>query len=191
MSLQTVPAPIAHRFTRREYQRMDEAGLFRDERVELLDGAVMTVPPRSPSHASVTNRVAAALLRLTGLTAHVRIQAPILLDDWSEPEPDVVLCAPAADDYAHEHPNASQVRLVIEVAAASLAYDRGRKRRAYAESGIPAYWIVNLGERCVEVFGDPDRAAGAYLSSRIVGAGESLSLPTGETLAAAALLPHE
>lgn len=191
MSLQTVPAPIAHRFTRREYQRMDEAGLFRDERVELLDGAVMTVPPQSPSHASVTNRIAAVLLRLTGPAVHVRIQAPILLDDWSEPEPDVVLCAPAADDYAHEHPNASQVRLVIEVAAASLAYDRGRKRRAYAESGIPAYWIVNLGERRIEVFADPDRAAGAYLSSRIVGAGESLSLPTGETLAAAALLPRE
>lgn len=191
MSLQTVPTPIVHRFTRREYQRMDEAGLFRDERVELLDGAVMTVPPRSPSHASVTNRTAAALLRLTGPAVHVRIQAPILLDDWSEPEPDVVLCAPAADDYAHEHPNASQVRLVIEVAAASLAYDRGRKRRAYAESGIPAYWIVNLGERRIEVFGDPDRATGAYLSSRTVGAGESLSLPTGEILAAAALLPRE
>ena len=191
MSLQTVPAPIAHRFTRREYQRMDEAGLFRDERVELLDGVVMTVPPQSPSHASVTNRIAAALLRLTGPAVHVRIQAPILLDDWSEPEPDVVLCAPAADDYAHEHPNASQVRLVIEVAAASLAYDRGRKRRAYAENGIPAYWIVNLGERRIEVFGDPDRATGAYLSSRTVGAGESLSLPTGETLAAAALLPRE
>ena len=191
MSLQTVPAPIAHRFTRREYQRMDEAGLFRDERVELLDGAVMTLPPQSPSHASVTNRIAAALLRLTGPTVHVRIQAPILLDDWSEPEPDVVLCAPAADDYAHEHPNASQIRLVIEVAAASLAYDRGRKQKAYAESGIPAYWIVNLGERRIEVFSDPDRAAGAYLSSRTVGAGESLSLPTGQTLAAAALLPRE
>ena len=191
MSLQTVPAPIAHRFTRREYRQMDEAGLFRDERVELLDGAVMTLPPQSPSHASVTNRIAAALLRLAGPTVHIRIQAPILLDDWSEPEPDVVLCAPAADDYAHEHPNASQIRLVIEVAAASLAYDRGRKRKAYAESGIPAYWIVNLGERCVEVFSDPDRATGAYLSSRTVGAGESLSLPTGQTLAADALLPRE
>ena len=170
---------------------MDQAGLFRDEQVELLDGAVMTLPPQSPSHASVTNRIAATLLRPTDPAVRVRIQAPILLDDWSEPEPDVVLCAPAADDYAHEHPNASQVRLVIEVAAASLAYGRGRKRKAYAESGIREYWIVNLVDRRVEGFSEPDQATGAYTNSRVVGAGESLLLPTGRTLAAAALLPRE
>ncbi len=96
-----------------------------------------------------------ALMTKLGATALVRVHAPIVLNDWSEPEPDVVLCVPRADRYRQAHPRADQVLLVIEVADSSLAYDRTRKAQAYAASGIPEYWIVNLVDRQVEILTDP------------------------------------
>ena len=41
----TPSAPTPYRFTREEYYRMWESGLFSDKRVELLDGEIITMPP--------------------------------------------------------------------------------------------------------------------------------------------------
>src|SRR5262245_22966351 len=159
MSARAATVPVPHRFTREEYYRMGEAGLFADERVELLDGEIITMPPQNPPHAGVTSRIAQALIRLLGTLFSVRIQLPIVLDDWSEPEPDIAVCQLDPDDYEREHPRADQVWLVIEVAEASLSYDRSQKVAAYSRSSIPEYWIVNLLNRRIEVFSDPDPVA--------------------------------
>ena len=183
-------APIPYRFTRAEYYRMGEAGLFADTRVELLDGEIITMAPQNPPHAGTTNRLASVVIRLLGAIFSIRVQAPIVLNDWSEPEPDIAICRLDPDDYRREHPRASDVLLVIEVADASLSYDRGRKVAAYAGGGIPEYWIVNLVDRRIEVLSDPDRAAQRYRSAHDVLACDSLPLPGGALLAAADMLPR-
>jgi Uma2 family endonuclease len=182
-------APAIHRFTRDEYYRMAEAGLFRDERVELLDGEIITMSPQNTFHASTVYRLIHLLERLIGTTTCVRGQLPIVLNDRSEPEPDVAVCTPDPYDYSRAHPGADQVLLVIEVADASLTYDRTRKAWAYAASGIPEYWIVNLIDRQVEVFTDPDPAAQSYQQQRYALAGDVLSLPGGGVVTVAAILP--
>lgn len=180
--------PTPHRFTRDEYYRMGEAGLFAEERVELLDGEIITMPPQNPPHAGTTSGLATVVIRLLGTNFTVRIQAPIVLNDWSEPEPDVAICRFDPNDYRHEHPKASDVLLVIEVAATTLVYDRGRKVAAYAVSGIPEYWIVNLVDRRIEVFSDPDPVAQRYRKERHVVAGDTLLLPGGVNLAVSGVL---
>jgi Uma2 family endonuclease len=180
MSLAAVPTP--HRFTRAEYYRMGEAGLFTDERVELLDGEIITMPPQNPPHAGYTNRLLSLLIRLLGTMFSVRVQTPIVLDDWSEPEPDIAICRFDPDDYRREHPKASDVLLVIEVAGTSLPYDRGRKVAAYAGSIIPEYWIVNLVDRRIEAFSDPDPVQQRYRTERYAVPGDTLALPNGATL---------
>ena len=183
-------APVPYRFSRAEYYRMGEADLFADKRVELLDGEIITMAPQNPPHAGITSRLASALMRLLGSTVSLRVQLPIVLDNWSEPEPDIAVCQPDPDDYEREHPKADQVLLVIEVADASLFYDRNRKVAAYASGGIPEYWIVNLVDRRIEALSDPDRAAQRYQRERYVLAGDSLPLPGGMLLAAADILPR-
>jgi Uma2 family endonuclease len=42
------------------------------------------------------------------------------------------------------------------VADTSLAHDRERKGSLYARAGILDYWIVNLVNRCLEVYRDPE-----------------------------------
>jgi Uma2 family endonuclease len=182
-------APFPRRFTRAEYHRMAEAALFQHERVELLDGVIVTMSPQNSPHAGTVHRLLFVLARMLGAAAHIRVQAPIILNDWSEPEPDIAVCQPDPYDYTREHPQAHQVYLVIEVADASLAYDRTQKARAYAESGIPEYWIVNLPDRKVEVLTRPHPSVGRYDQEQLVSEGERLSLPSGNTVAVADILP--
>jgi len=176
--------PTPYRFTREEYYRLWESGFFANKRVELLDGEIITMPPQNPPHAGTTSHLAAVVIRALGANFTVRIQAPIVLNDWSEPEPDVAICRFDPANYRHEHPKASDVLLLIEVADTSLAYDRGRKVAAYAGGRIPEYWIVNLADRRIEVRSDPDPVAQRYRQERLAFDGDSLMLPGGVSLAA-------
>jgi Uma2 family endonuclease len=175
--------PTLYRFTRAEYDRMIDLGLLVDKRVELLDGEIIAMPPHNPPHASKIGRLTSLLFRLLGMTFTIRGQLPIVLDDWSEPEPDVALCRFDPDDYVHEHLKARDVFLVIEVSESTLAYDRGRKVAAYAGSGVPEYWIVNLVDRRIEVFNDPDPTNQRYRQERFAVPGDMLPLPGGVSLA--------
>lgn len=189
MASRVSPEPTAYRFTRDEYYRMAEVGFFQDERVELLDGEIIAMSPQLSPHAFSVTQLIYLLITTFGSTAVVRGQLPIVLNNWSEPEPDIAICQPDPHKYKHAHPRADQVFLVIEVAESSLRYDRTRKARAYAASGIPEYWIVNLVDRRVEVFTDPDPAARVYRQQRQVSAGDTLPLPGGYTLAVDDILP--
>ena len=62
----------------------------------------------------------------------------------------------ARDDfYATAHPTAPDVVLLIEVADASLMYDRHTKIPLYARSGIAELWLVDLVNHVVEVHSAP------------------------------------
>jgi Uma2 family endonuclease len=98
---------------------MGEAGLFADERVELLDGTIVTMAPNSPLHAGTAGIVHRALAAACS-ALDVRMQSPIVLDDWSEPEPDVAICAPDRYSYTREHPQPDQLLLLVEVAVSDL-----------------------------------------------------------------------
>lgn len=169
---------------------MFDAGLFRDERVELLDGEVIAMSPQNSPHASSVNRINALLIPMLREEYSVRCQAPIHLDRHSEPEPDLAVCTYDPDDYESGHPTPEQIHLLIEVSDASLAFDRKRKRVAYARAGIPEYWIVNVPDRVVEVSQRPDRAAKRYRVSRRARAGELLTLPDGASVRVADLVPR-
>jgi Uma2 family endonuclease len=189
MASRTSAAPTVHRFTRHEYVRMAEAGLFRNERVELLDGEIITMSPQNTLHASTVYRLVRTLERLIGTTTCVRGQLPITLNDYSEPEPDVSIGVPDPDDYSRAHPQPGQILLLIEVADTSLFYDRTQKAAAYAASGIPELWIVNLLDRRVEVLTNPDPNARHYRQQRYAYSGDFLSLPGGYAVAVADILP--
>ncbi len=181
------------RWTREEYYRLGEAGFFDDERVELLNGEIWTLPPQKTPHFSAVEATAEALLAAfsTGFTA--RRHGPITLTDGTEPEPDVVIVPGTWRDYVEQHPTPSQVRLLVEVSDATLRKDRTTKAEDYARAGIADYWIVNLVHRQLEVFRDPlTRPEGAlYRTTQILLPGDSLApLSAPDTLVAVAdLLP--
>ena len=147
---------LVRRITVAEYHRMGAAGIFApEERVELLDGLLIQMPPGGPPHAYSVERVTSAFYERFAGRAYIRGQAAMTLDRWSEPEPDVMLSALPAEQYAVAHPKPSQVLLVVEVAVSSLRYDAGAKLRAYARRGLREYWMVDVERGHVDVYREP------------------------------------
>ena len=145
----------ARRFSVEEYHRMVEVGILgEDERVELIDGRILQMSPIGSQHAAYVSSLNRKL-RAIEETAIVRIQDPIILDDETEPQPDVAVVKFKANAYADSHPHAEDVLLLIEVADTSLEEDRLIKLPRYADSGIPEVWIFNLIENIVEVYREP------------------------------------
>lgn len=145
------------RWTRKEYYRAAECGVFKPgERLELLDGEILQkMGPQRPPHATGVALTANALDKAFGPDYYVRQQLPLVLNDESEPEPDLVTVPGTPLDYAAHHPRAADARLVVEVSDTTLRFDRKNKLQAYARSGIPEYWIENLPARQLEVYRDP------------------------------------
>lgn len=154
-----VTAPHVRRWTREEYHTMAEAGILRpDERVELIEGEIVAMPPQSAPHAVAVSLAQEALRVVIGPGFHVRSRSPLSLGSDSEPEPDAAVLLGTLRDYAEAHPTTAL--LVVEVADATIAFDRERKASPYARASIPEYWIVNLSERGLEVHRDPGPLAG-------------------------------
>jgi Uma2 family endonuclease len=160
-----------HRFSVKEYYRMAETGVLRpDARVELLDGRIIDMSPIGPFHGGLVNRLTRLFGKLSNGRWLVSAQNPLRLDDRSEPEPDVMLLKPAADDYTSRHPQPEDVFLLIEVSDSTLDYDREEKLPAYGRAGIAEAWVVNLNDETIEVHREPHFTG--YGSKTILRAGD-------------------
>jgi Uma2 family endonuclease len=162
------PAPQAgvqrYRFTPDQFEQLGQMGLFDHLRVELIGGEIVQMPPIGPEHSVGKTYTASAWQRRKQPKWHVRVDDPLRIGD-SEPVPDVVIVPGKPSDYRAQHPTTAL--LVIEIADTSLEYDRTEKMSLYAAAGIPEYWIVNLVERCVEVYREPaSPAAGTAFNAR-------------------------
>lgn len=152
-----VSAPQRFLINVEQFHRMGEAGIIPpDARVELIEGEVLTMAPIGLRHASAV----AVLNRILhqppiGPRTLVWPQNPVVLSQISELQPDVVLLRPRADNYRDAAPQPDDVLLLIEVSDSTLRFDRERKVPLYARHGVGEVWIVNIPERCLEVFRDP------------------------------------
>ena len=172
MTTQTVTPPAEaaltpqrRRFTVAEYYAMADAGILaHTERVQLLDGEIIVMPPIGNRHASSVNWSNEALISTLIGRANVSIQNPVRLDDGSEPQPDIAVLRRREDFYVAAHPGPQDVLLLIEVSDTTVDFDRNEKLPLYARAGIPEVWIVNLRDRRVEAYTEPDD--GAYASVR-------------------------
>ncbi|QBQ53533.1 Uma2 family endonuclease [Nitrosococcus wardiae] len=145
-----------HPFTVQDYHRMAEVGiLHEDDRVELLDGEILEMSPIGSRHAAAVDYLTAWLSREVGERAIVRVQSPIRLSLYSEPQPDLTLLKPRSDFYASAHPGPEDVLLLIEMAESSLDDDRDLKLPRYAEAGILESWIIDLPGQRLLVYREP------------------------------------
>jgi Uma2 family endonuclease len=145
-------APVElYRFNVDEYERMD----FDDPRVELINGYVVKKVPKKPKHSWTTKAALKALEKIMPPGWTSRLEQPVRIPDFDEPEPDVAIVRGSDDDYENRHPDPADVGLVVEASEATLDRDRQEKLPVYARASIPVYWIINLVDRQVEVYTDP------------------------------------
>ena len=130
---------------------MVEAGLFRNERVELIEGVIVQMSPQSPPHAGAIQILNTLLNAALNGRAAVRVQSPFATGADGLPEPDIALVEPRP--FWNAHPD--RAFLIIEVADSSLRFDRHEKAEIYAQAGVPEYWVVNLAAETVECHTEP------------------------------------
>jgi len=162
------------RFSRADYHQMARVGIIKPRpRVELIDGDIVVMSPIGRRHKSSVDRVNDVFApRLHG-AAIVRVQSSIVLGEYGEPEPDLVLLRFRADFYAQSDEAPEDVLLIVEVADSSEAYDRRTKGPLYARFDIPDYWLADLNRDRVTVYRDP--TPDGYATSRVYRRGESIS----------------
>ncbi|MGD1702925.1 Uma2 family endonuclease [Dapis sp. BLCC M229] len=162
-------------FTVEQYYKMLEAGVFNEnERVELIRGEIINMSPMGYHHAGRLNRLNELFFLRLAQTVTIGIQVPVRLNNTSEPQPDVSLLQRRPDFYETQLPQPENVFLLIEVSDTTIKYDREVKVPLYAENNIVEVWLVNLTEKCLEVYRQP--TANGYQTVQTFQKGESLTI---------------
>lgn len=166
------------RFGVDEVLRMIADGIFgEDERVELVQGEILSVNPQGPDHGSLKDELHARLaVAYAGRDVHILNQRPVRAGARGLPEPDLAVVRGAARNYLDRHPAGTDLMLVVELAKTSQARDHD-KAADYASGGVAVYWLVDLVTRVVEVHCDPDPTLGRFRSVLVLDDDDDLQLP--------------
>jgi Uma2 family endonuclease len=164
------PSLPLRRFTVDEYHRLiSSGGLSEDERVELLEGWIVSKMPHNPPHDGMIDLVVGELQVLLPADWFPRIQSAITTTD-SEPEPDIAVVRGPRTRYRLRHPGPLEIGILVEVSESTLQQDRAYKAPLYGRAGVPVYWIINLPESRIEVYTEPWESG--YQTVRHYGTGE-------------------
>jgi Uma2 family endonuclease len=147
-----VPAPL-YRMSLEKYEALVASGAFGPkDRLHLINGFPVAKMTQNDPHCTADDLCRKALDQVVPAGWYVRSAKSVRLPEQvSKPEPDHCLVRGSIRDYSQRSPGAADVALVVEFAESSLAQDR-KMARIYGSSGIPAYWIINLVDRQVEVY---------------------------------------
>ncbi len=157
------------------YDSMIKNGILNEnDNVELLNGRIIEKMPKGTKHTSATRFITKFFYRIFGDSVVIQVQDPIWLDGFSEPEPDVVLAKPDADEYTKHHPSPADILLIIEVSDTTIYFDRHEKGLAYSRAGITQYLIVNVENNTIEDYRKP--TDDGYQSKETYEIGEKISL---------------
>ena len=179
LPLNIAPLPVKLRIE--DYLLLDESGAFDAYRkTELIEGEVFFMNARHRPHARIKSRLhvllAEALRSLGGLEAIV--EGSIAIPPINVPEPDIVVTSEAEGTGLIP---LKSVRLIVEVADATLETDLSVKAAIYARHHVPEYWVVNVRAGLIHQMWAP--AGEAYAERREVAFGATLEAATIDGLA--------
>jgi Uma2 family endonuclease len=151
-------SPRVKRWTTEEYLDWVNRGAFEGQRLYLFRGELIEMSPMGSPHSTSTMKSTSAFTITFPVGPYfVRVQCPFITPGDTLPEPDFAICT---KETAFHLPYPKAAVLIVEVADSSLAYDR-EKALEYAAAGVQEYWIIDLNDRCIEVYRNPvpDRTA--------------------------------
>jgi Uma2 family endonuclease len=146
-------------FTVDDISKMMDAGLLgSEERFELIEGDIVMSSAQHIGHERIKHALNFALVKAAGEEVYVAVASALQLADDVLIVPDLAVVSRsvyAADPKSFARPRAKDVRLMIEIATGTLAYDRKIKARLYARHGISEFWLIDADERVAHVHRGP------------------------------------
>jgi hypothetical protein len=147
----------SYRFDVHQFRRMSAAGVFDDQKVELVAGRIYPLTDLPP-HVFAVGRLHEALRGMFPRDQWtIREEKPILVSRFWAPKPDFSVLRGDDSVFATRLPRPTDVALLIEVADTTYHRDRGVKWSKYASAGIPIYIIVQVGgsDTVLEIWTEP------------------------------------
>lgn len=145
-----------HFFSISDWHQMGENNLFPpDTRIELIEGKIIDMAPIGSLHAGCVSWLTRFFVTQVADLAIVKVQDPVQLGNFSEPQPDLMVLRPDPHFYRKKHPSSAEVLLLIEVSDSTIHYDRKTKIPLYARYGIVEAWLINLEQDSIEVYLKP------------------------------------
>jgi Uma2 family endonuclease len=152
-------------WTRQECAPLEESGIWAQQRLELIDGELISKLGKKRPHTNALVVTQAFLIRVFSWQ-FVNSAAPIDVapedNPTNEPEPDLIVLSKPSDHIRDQNPQPSEVRLLVEIADSTLRFDLTVKARLYARARIAEYWVVDIPARRIIVHRDPQE--GQYRS---------------------------
>ena len=147
------PEPERRRFTADELEAMDRAGIIGpEERVELIDGEIITMAAKGNRHEIVRTRLFNFWARRLPLDLAIGVEPAFKLEFNNEPEPDIIIFP---DALQVPEVRGDTVLLVVEVSDSNLSYDLKIKGPLYARFGVRDYWVIDADTHDTHVHRDP------------------------------------
>ncbi|MCI0703359.1 MAG: Uma2 family endonuclease [Planctomycetia bacterium] len=145
------PQPI--KWTCDDFYLMGGLPSVRDRKIMLIDGEVLVMAAPGPL-ASISHGLAEDWLRTVFSPDQfsIRSQLGMFFGINTDPMPDIAVVQGPPRAHAR-HPRTAL--LIIEVADTTLASDTGDKASLYAAAGIQDYWVLDVNDRRLHVFRDP------------------------------------
>ena len=170
--------PQPHLWTIAEYRKLYLTGLFHDKKTMLLDGVLYVRVMPDPPHDTALNLTDACLRAAFATGHHVRNQQGFDIGNRTDPGPDLTVVTGSIRDLHGRTPTAAV--MIVEVADSSLAIDTTSKAEYYATAGVPEYWVLDVVNRQLHVFRDPQPlpaglGAIAYRTHRTLGPTDTVS----------------
>lgn len=177
------------RWTVAEFHRLCNSGVFAGRRPILLDGVILEQGPMDSPHANGVERTDAVVRAAFGSGWRFRVQLPLVLNQHTDPVPDIAVVAGILIG-SPGHPTTAA--LVIEVSDTTFTTDTTEKAELYATAGITDYWVLDVTNRELHVFRDPHPlpaalGATAYRSHAVLSPADSVS--PGAAILVSDLLP--
>jgi len=141
--------PAPWRCTRDQFHQMGEEGLFEGQRVILIEGEILVMPPVGTLHSGTVTLASEVFRSLFGEGFFVREEKPFDVGRATDPQPDIAVIAGTIRDFLYR--GLTEAALVVEVSHSTLLYDRHEKASLYASAGVTDYWIINVDQEPAQI----------------------------------------
>jgi len=152
------PDPPRKRWTRAECATLEASGLLDQDRLELVEGELISKMGKKRPHVNSLTLLQGWLVQVFGLR-FVNSEVPIDVapedNPTNEPVPDLIVLRQDQSHYT-SNPRAQDLRLVVEIADTSLNFDLTVKAALYARAGVYEYWVLDVAGRRLLVHRKPE-----------------------------------
>ncbi len=158
--MQTATIDRSKEWTVEDYLQLEE-GLL----AQLIDGELIMSPAPTTQHQRVLRSLFRAFDQFGNVGEAFFSPIDLYLNDKNVLQPDLIFISDENKSIVSDKGIVGPPEIVVEVISPSNSFvDRNTKKRKYLEFGVKEYWVVDPGNKTLEIYTDDLDKPHLYLS---------------------------